>query len=61
MREVKFGLPARFGQPRVLFDGDKDTTLKPNWSKEGQMLIRQTDPMPLTVLAIIPDAILGGN
>ena len=61
MRDVKFGIPAKFGQPRVLFAGDKETTLKPNWSKEGQFVIRQTDPMPLTVLAVIPDALLGGN
>ena len=61
MREVKFGLPAQFGQPRVLFEGDKNTTLKPSWSKDGQFFIRQVEPLPMTVLAVIPDALLGGN
>ena len=61
MRDVKFGLPERFGQPRKLFEGDKETTLKPNWSKEGQFFIKQVEPMPLTVLALIPDILMGGN
>jgi hypothetical protein len=61
LREVKFGVPGTFGQPRILYTGDKDTTLKPAWAKEGQFVIVQDDPMPLTILSVIPDAIVGGN
>jgi len=61
LREVKFGLPSKYGQPRDLFEGDKATTLKPNWDRDGQFVIQQQDPVPLTVLAIIPDAMVGGN
>lgn len=61
LREVKFGVPGTFGQPRVLYTGDKDTTLKPAWAKDGQFVIVQDDPMPLTILSVIPDAIVGGN
>ena len=61
LREVKFGVAGRFGQPRVLFSGDKDTTLKPAWAKDGEFFVVQDDPMPLTILSVIPDAIVGGN
>lgn len=61
LRQVKFGVAGKFGQPRVLFDGDKDTTLKPNWAKDGQFFVVQSDPAPLTILSVIPDAIVGGN
>jgi len=61
LREVKFGVPGTFGQPRILYTGDKDTTLKPAWAKDGQFVIVQDDPMPLTILSVIPDAIVGGN
>ena len=61
LREVKFGLPSKYGQPRELFEGDKATTLKPNWDRDGQFVIQQQDPVPLTILAVIPDAAIGGN
>ena len=61
LREVKFGVPGTFGQPRILYTVDKDTTLKPAWAKDGQFVIVQDDPMPLTILSVIPDAIVGGN
>mgnify|MGYP002639774485 FL=1 len=61
MREAKFGLPALLGQPPAMLTGDKDVTLPPEWNKEGKYIIQQRDPLPLTVLSLIPDAIIGGN
>jgi hypothetical protein len=61
MREAKFGLPAQYGQPPDLITGDKDITLTPEWNKEGQYVVQQRDPLPLTILSLIPDAIVGGN
>ncbi len=61
MREAKFGLPANYGQPQELITGDKDVTLPPDWNKDGKYIVQQRDPLPLTVLALIPDAIIGGN
>jgi len=61
MREAKFGLPANYGQPPALFTGDKDVTLPPDWNKDGKYVIQQRDPLPLTILSLIPDAIVGGN
>ena len=61
MREAKFGMPALLGQPPVLFTGDKNVTLAPHWTKTAQYFIQQRDPLPITILAVIPDVIIGGN
>jgi len=61
LREAKFGLQANWGQPPEMLTGDKDVTLPPDWNKEGKYIIQQTDPLPLTVLALIPDVTVGGN
>jgi hypothetical protein len=61
MREAKFGLPSQYGQPPGLITGDKGITLTPDWNKEGTYVVQQRDPLPLTILSLIPDAIVGGN
>jgi hypothetical protein len=61
MREAKFGLPALLGQPPEMVSGDRNVTLSPHWGKEGKYVIQQRDPLPLTILSLIPDAIVGGN
>jgi len=61
MREARFGLPALFGQPLEMVTNDIDVTMSANWGKRKQVVIEQRDPLPLTVLTLIPDAIIGGN
>lgn len=61
MREARFGLPALYGQPLEMVSDDIDVTMSPNWGKRGQVVIEQRDPLPLTVLTLVPDAITGGN
>ena len=61
MREAKFGIPALLGQPPEMVSGDRNVTLSPHWGKEGKYVIQQRDPLPLTILSLIPDAIIGGN
>lgn len=61
MRETTFGLPALYGQPLDMVSEDIDVTLKGDWSKTKQTVIEQRAPLPLSVLALIPDAIVGGN
>lgn len=61
MREAKFGLPSRYGQPLQMRTEDIDVTMKPDWGKRKQVVIEQRDPLPMTVLTLIPDATLGGN
>lgn len=61
MREHKFGLPALYGQPLDMVTDDLDVTMRADWGKRKQVVIEQRDPLPLTVLALVPDAVVGGN
>lgn len=61
MREARFGLPSLYGQELSMITGDKDITLSPSWNKNGQIVIQQRDPLPMTINGIIPDVVIGGN
>ena len=61
MREAKFGLPSQYGQPPSSITGLKELTMSPSWNKNGQIVIQQRDPLPMTILSITPDIIVGGN
>jgi hypothetical protein len=61
MREAAFGLPALYGDVLPFFNGDKDLQLSPSWNKDGKAVIQQRDPLPMTILALISDAFVGGN
>ena len=43
------------GSPTALLTGDKHVNIKPDWESNGRIFIRQIEPLPITVLAIIPD------
>ena len=43
------------GQPTTLLTGDKQVKLEPQWNSHGRIFYRQLDPLPFTILAIIPD------
>jgi hypothetical protein len=61
MREAKFGLPSQWGQPPEVLTGLKELTMSPSWNKNGQIIIQQRDPLPMTILSITPDVLMGGN
>jgi hypothetical protein len=60
MREVPFKAPVG-PAPVVSYNDDKDVTLKADWSKRKQMVIEQRSPLPLTIMAFVPDLNVGGN
>lgn len=43
------------GAPTTLLTGDKHVKLEPQWNSNGRIFYRQLDPLPVTILAIIPD------
>ena len=47
------------GAPTALLTGDKNITLKPAWNSNGRLFIRQNNPLPMTILAVIPDIEVG--
>jgi hypothetical protein len=61
MREIKYGLVAQFGQPPAWVTGDKGVTMSPSWNKDGYLIVQQRDPLPMNLLALIPDITMGGN
>jgi len=61
MREAKFGLPDRWNQPLKMITDDIDVTIKADWDKKKQLVIEQRSPLPMTVLALVPDITLGSR
>jgi hypothetical protein len=61
IREIKYGLPAQWGQNANWITGDKDLTMSPSWNKDGQIIVQQRDPLPMNLLAVIPEVIPGGD
>ena len=57
-QDVTYSPPKRttatpLGQAPALFSGDEDLRVNAGYEKEGQVWIRQEQPYPLTVLAVM--------
>ena len=50
----------KWGEAVRLFTGDQSFTITANWNTSGSIVIKQIDPLPMTVLAIMPDLVIGG-
>jgi hypothetical protein len=46
--------------PGTLYTGDITPTLAANYGEDGHILYRQEDPLPVTILAFIPEVNIGG-
>ena len=53
--EMKQREDEKYGEATKLLSGDKHTYLFPQWTTDGRIFIRQAAPVPLTILAIVPD------
>lgn len=51
--------PLTFGQPIDLFTGDDRMIIGGGWTTEGQLCIQQDNPLPATILGVIPEITLG--
>lgn len=49
-----------YSDPTALFTGDKEIVLAANWDRSGRIFVRQSYPLPSTILAISPE-VTGGN
>jgi|GEM_PF-568160 len=61
LREVAFAQPRAENTPLQMVTENIDVTVKSGWGKKKQVVIEQRDPLPLTILSVTPDAIVGGN
>jgi hypothetical protein len=44
----------------ALYTGDYKKTIATNWDTGGRVFYRQTDPLPVTILAFMPEITVGG-
>lgn len=49
-----------YGSPPALKTGELRFDIAPDWNSDGAVCLRQEDPLPLTVLSIVPDVAIGG-
>ena len=57
-----FAEPMRptYGDPLSLFTGDQRESLGGGYQDGGRVFVRQPDPLPITILAIVPQVKVGG-
>ena len=60
LSELKPNHPSVWDDPIGLVTGDVKLVLRSGWDEGGRVWIRQSDPLPLTVLAVIPEVTYGG-
>lgn len=49
-----------YNEPTRMTTGHMKTVLSPSWFDMGRVCLRQTDPLPMTVLGVIPEVEVGG-
>ena len=47
--------------PIELLTGQADIPISNDWQGKGRVFIRQSDPLPLSILAVIPEVTIGGR
>lgn len=50
-----------YNDPTELLSGTGRVNIPNDWDGQGQVAIRQLDPLPITILAIIPELTLAGR
>lgn len=59
LTEIKIRGSEVMGQPVQLFTGDERVLISPTWGVQGQIAVEQDDPLPATLLAFIPEIVVG--
>ena len=60
MDDIQWHSGANYGAGIPLFTGDKSIRPPGGYNEDGRVLIRQDDPLPFHLLAIIPEVVPGG-
>lgn len=60
LTEMKQRDTEAYDEPTRLLTGDKDFPVPSDWNTNGRLFIRQRYPLPMTILAVIPDIQIGG-
>lgn len=59
MTEAKQRSSEDYDEPTQLLTGDLELTTPAEWNKNGRICFRQRDPLPMTILAVVPEIHLG--
>lgn len=59
LTEAKQRSSEDYDEPTQLLTGDLELTTPAEWNKNGRICFRQRDPLPMTILAVIPEVHLG--
>lgn len=60
LTEAKIRTTEPYGSPPDLKTGEVSIAVGPAWSADGQICIRQDNPLPLTILSMAPETVLAG-
>jgi len=60
LTEAKQRTTEPYGSPPALKSEEVEVLLTPSWQESGQVYVRQTDPLPLTLVALTLDIQTGG-
>jgi hypothetical protein len=58
--EAKWRTTEPYGSPPDLKTDEVTVVLTPSWQQSGQIFIRQTDPLPLTIVGLTLEVAIGG-
>lgn len=58
LTEVKERSNQNYGQAIPLQTGDQSVTMHPSWNNYGQIYVVQDNPLPASVLAVIPEVVM---
>lgn len=58
--EAKIRSEENYDQPINLATGVVEIRIDTNWGTGGQICVRHTDPLPISILALIPEVTVGG-
>jgi hypothetical protein len=61
LNEVIFRTDELYGEPTRVYSGEQDVTLYPNDWKSSRVFMRVSDPLPASVLSIVPRMDVGGE
>ena len=60
LREMKQRTDEPYGSPPALKSEEMSINLTPSWGDGGQVCLRQSDPLPITVVCLTAEVELGG-
>lgn len=61
LNELKQRNAEDYNDPTALLTGTAKVIVTTNWKENGRVYVRQVDPLPLTILGIIPEIETGGK